>query len=137
MGGFWNVATYKWKIHNGKFKIISFLIKFIVNSTHCHFLCVGMNNSQLYLCKLSVEKHVYQTNKYVVNKKLHFDDVSFLLESEWFFFFTKYNLSCPKKDICTYISHAFFMKQRWTNSFNERLVTRDGRTGLRNHFMSN
>ena len=76
MGGFWNVATYKWKIHNGKFKIISFLIS-LSTHTHCQFLCVGMNNSQMYLCKLSVEKHVYQTNKYVVNKKLHFDDVSF------------------------------------------------------------
>jgi hypothetical protein len=24
----WNVATYKWKVHNGKIEIISFVIKF-------------------------------------------------------------------------------------------------------------
>jgi hypothetical protein len=24
----WNVATYKWKVHNGKIEIISFAVKF-------------------------------------------------------------------------------------------------------------
>jgi hypothetical protein len=24
----WNVATYKWKVHNGKIEIISFVVKF-------------------------------------------------------------------------------------------------------------
>jgi hypothetical protein len=24
---FWNVATYKWKVHNGKFEMISFVVK--------------------------------------------------------------------------------------------------------------
>jgi len=24
----WNIATYKWKVHNGKIEIISFVVKF-------------------------------------------------------------------------------------------------------------
>jgi hypothetical protein len=25
----WNVATYEWKVHNGKIEIISFVVKFV------------------------------------------------------------------------------------------------------------
>ena len=27
----WNVATYKWKVHNGKIEIVSFVVKFVLN----------------------------------------------------------------------------------------------------------
>ena len=31
----------------------------------------------------------------------------------------------------------YYLNENFERKFNERLVTRDGRTGLRNHFMSN
>ena len=38
----WNVATYKWKVHNGKIEIISFVIKrFVLNQPSLSTLEVG------------------------------------------------------------------------------------------------
>ena len=47
----WNVATYKWKVHNGKIEIISFVVKFLT-APHCQFrgICQGMKQTYLYLC---------------------------------------------------------------------------------------
>ena len=47
----WNDATYKWKVHNGKIKIISFVVMFQNMSTMSISKCIsqGMKQTQLYL----------------------------------------------------------------------------------------
>ena len=44
----WNVATYKWKVHNGKIEIISFVIKrFVLNQPSLSTLEVGNRFNEL------------------------------------------------------------------------------------------
>jgi hypothetical protein len=44
----WNVATYEWKIHNGKIKIISFVVVSFLTATHCQFRGAGQGMKQTY-----------------------------------------------------------------------------------------
>ena len=44
----WNVATYKWKVHNGKIEIVSFVIKrFVLNQPSLSTLEVGNRFNEL------------------------------------------------------------------------------------------
>ena len=45
----WNVATYKWKVHNGKIVIISFVKVSYLTAPHCQFRGVGQGMKQTYL----------------------------------------------------------------------------------------
>jgi hypothetical protein len=44
---FWNLATYKWKVHNGKIEIISFVVVFILTGHCCQFrgVCQDMKHA--------------------------------------------------------------------------------------------
>ena len=42
----WNIATYKWKVYNGKIVIICFVVPFRPN---CQFRCVGQGTKLTYL----------------------------------------------------------------------------------------
>ena len=44
----WNVASYKWKVHNGNLKS-SLVVKFHLTAFHCQFWCVGQGIKQTYL----------------------------------------------------------------------------------------
>jgi hypothetical protein len=48
----WNVAIYKWKVHNEKIEIISFVVRFCLNRPHSLFIVVGQGMMQIlqYLC---------------------------------------------------------------------------------------
>jgi hypothetical protein len=45
----WNVATYEWKVHNGKIEIISLVVVSFLTTTHCQFRGAGQGMKQTYL----------------------------------------------------------------------------------------
>jgi len=45
---YWNVATYKWKVHNGKIEIITFVVESFLNrSSLSSFMCRSRYESDL------------------------------------------------------------------------------------------
>ena len=62
----WNIATYRWKVHNGKIEIIFFFCKVsFLTDPHCRFRGVvqGMKLIQLYLWYLLFQNQWYRYDK--------------------------------------------------------------------------
>jgi hypothetical protein len=50
----WNVATYKWKVRNGKIEIISFVVISFLTDPHCRFRGVSQGMKQTEATELRV-----------------------------------------------------------------------------------
>jgi hypothetical protein len=50
----WNVAAYKWKVHNGKIEIISLAVKFSVTEIKLFAVISSFMNYHMVLTKVSL-----------------------------------------------------------------------------------